>query len=94
MFSQLKTSPLLLLLRVNATHSWRRLLAVRDQSRLLTSIIGLFIVCFVGFFLSRNVEPLQPPPRKPAPAKATPELPATPAPAAPEPPAPAAAPTP
>ena len=55
---------------------------------LVLAIIGLFIICFVGFFLSRNVEPLKPPPRKPAPAKATP------APAAPEPPAPAAAPTP
>ena len=61
---------------------------------LVLAIIGLFIICFVGFFLSRNVEPLKPPPRKPAAAKATPELPATPAPAAPEPPAPAAAPIP
>ena len=34
---------LLLLLRVNVTHSWRRLLAVREQSRLLTTIIGLFV---------------------------------------------------
>ena len=47
MFSQLKNSPLLLLLRVNATHSWRRLLAVRDQSRLLTSIIGMFVVGYL-----------------------------------------------
>ncbi len=41
--AQLKSSPLLLLLRVNAVHSWRRLLAVREQSRLLTGIIALFI---------------------------------------------------
>ena len=41
--SRFKTSPLLLLLRVNAVHSWRRLLDVRKQSRLLTGIIGLFI---------------------------------------------------
>jgi ABC-2 type transport system permease protein len=34
---------LLLLLRVNALHSWRRLLAVRKQSRLLTGIISLFV---------------------------------------------------
>jgi len=42
------SSPLLLLLRVNALNSWRRLLAVRDQSRLLTSIIGLFVVGYLG----------------------------------------------
>ena len=35
------------LLRVNATHTWRRLLALREQSRLLTSIIGIFIVGYV-----------------------------------------------
>ncbi len=40
-------APLLLLLRVNALHSWRRLLAVREQSRLLTSIIGVFIVGYL-----------------------------------------------
>ncbi len=40
---RLKSSPLLLLLRVNAVHSWRRLLAVRKQSRLLTSIITFFV---------------------------------------------------
>jgi ABC-2 type transport system permease protein len=38
---------LVLLLRVNATHTWRRLLALREQSRLLTSIIGLFIVGYL-----------------------------------------------
>ena len=45
--SALKNSPLLLLLRVNAIHSWRRLLAVRQQSRLLTSIIGLFVAGYL-----------------------------------------------
>ncbi len=43
-------SPLLLLLRVNALHSWRRLLAVREQSRLLTGLITLFLVGYL--FLS------------------------------------------
>jgi ABC-2 type transport system permease protein len=47
-FRQLKRSPLLLLLRVNATHSWRRLLATREQSRLLTALIGSFIVGYLG----------------------------------------------
>ncbi len=42
-FVQDKPSPLLLLLRVNATHSWRRLMALRDESQLLTAIIALFI---------------------------------------------------
>jgi ABC-2 type transport system permease protein len=41
-------APLLLLLRVNATHSWRRLLALREQSHLLTGIIGLFIVGYLA----------------------------------------------
>jgi ABC-2 type transport system permease protein len=41
--AQLKSPPLLLLLRVNAVHSWRRLLAVREQSRLLTGIIAIFV---------------------------------------------------
>ena len=41
--AQLKSAPLLLLLRVNAVHSWRRLLAVREQSRLLTGIIAVFV---------------------------------------------------
>ena len=40
-------APLLLLLRVNMTQGWRRLLAVREQSHLLTSIIGLFIVGYL-----------------------------------------------
>ncbi len=47
MFRPPEYSPLLLLLRVNALHSWRRLLAVREQSRLLTSIIGVFIIGYL-----------------------------------------------
>lgn len=51
-FAQLKIktapSPLWLLARVNALQIWRRLLSVRHQSRLLTSIIGLFIVGYLG----------------------------------------------
>jgi ABC-2 type transport system permease protein len=41
-------SPLWLLVRTNVLHNWRRLLAVRDQSRLLTGIIGLFIAGYLG----------------------------------------------
>ena len=43
-----RNSPLLLLLRVNAVQTWRRLLAVREQSRLLTGVIGLFIAGYLG----------------------------------------------
>ncbi|MEY4917140.1 MAG: hypothetical protein RL616_1053, partial [Verrucomicrobiota bacterium] len=32
---------------MNAVHSWRRLLAIRQQSRLLTGIIGLFIAGYL-----------------------------------------------
>jgi ABC-2 type transport system permease protein len=39
----IQSSQLLLLLRVNAVHSWRRLLAIRQQSRLLTGIISIFV---------------------------------------------------
>lgn len=45
---QTHPSPLLLLLRVNATTLWRKLKAVRDQSRLLIAIIGLFLA---GYFV-------------------------------------------
>ena len=41
-------APLWLLLRVNALQSWRRLLSVREQSRLLTGIIVLFIGGYLG----------------------------------------------
>ena len=37
-----------LLLRVNALQSWRRLLSVREQSRLLTGIIALFLAGYLG----------------------------------------------
>jgi ABC-2 type transport system permease protein len=39
--------PLWLLARVNAISSWRKLLATREQSRLLTSFIGLFVVGYL-----------------------------------------------
>jgi ABC-2 type transport system permease protein len=45
--AQLKSSPLLLLLRTNAIHSWRRLLDIRKQSRLLTGIISLFVAGYL-----------------------------------------------
>src|SRR6202789_4050866 len=41
--TQLKASPLWLLVRTNALHSWRRLKAIRSQSRLLTGIIAFFV---------------------------------------------------
>jgi ABC-2 type transport system permease protein len=44
---QSKTSPLWLLVRINALQSWRRLLAARKQSRLLTGVIGLFIAGYL-----------------------------------------------
>jgi ABC-2 type transport system permease protein len=40
-------SPLGLLLRVNLRQGWRRLLALRDQSRLLSGTIGLFLLVYV-----------------------------------------------
>jgi ABC-2 type transport system permease protein len=39
--------PLLLLVRVNATQSWRRLKSVQDQSRLLTVLIAGFILSYL-----------------------------------------------
>ena len=41
------TSPLLLLVRVNTLSAWRRLKAVRDQSRLLTLVIFAFIASYL-----------------------------------------------
>jgi ABC-2 type transport system permease protein len=41
------SSPLLLLLKVNGLQQWRRLKAIRDQSRLLTAIIALFLSGYV-----------------------------------------------
>ena len=46
-FRQPKNLPLLLLLRVNAVHGWRRLLAVRQQSSLLTGIIAFFVAGYL-----------------------------------------------
>ncbi len=43
----LKASPLWLLVRTNALHSWRRLMAIRSQSRLLTSIIAIFVLGYL-----------------------------------------------
>src|SRR5690349_9600937 len=43
----MNNSPLLLLLRVNTLQVWRRLKSVRQQSRLLTSIIFVFIVGYL-----------------------------------------------
>src|ERR1700683_5419116 len=45
----IKTSPLWLLVRVNVLQSWRKLLATREQSRLLTGFIGSFMVGYLVF---------------------------------------------
>jgi ABC-2 type transport system permease protein len=42
------TNPLWLLLRVNALQSWRRVLALRQQSKLLTALIGVFLVGYAA----------------------------------------------
>jgi ABC-2 type transport system permease protein len=42
-----KFSPLWLLVRTNALHSWRRLKAIRSQSRLLTAIIAFFVTGYL-----------------------------------------------
>jgi ABC-2 type transport system permease protein len=47
MATELKFSPLWLLVRTNSLHSWRRLKAVRSQSRLLTSIIAIFVTGYL-----------------------------------------------
>ena len=49
----LGATPLLLLLRVNALSSWRRMTSLRQQSRLLTAVISLFIATYlvVAFWL-------------------------------------------
>ena len=51
--SPLSTSPLWLLARINTLQAWRRLKSVRDQSRLLTTIIVLFVLGYliVSFWL-------------------------------------------
>jgi ABC-2 type transport system permease protein len=40
-------APLLVLLRVNALSSWRRIKSLREQSRLLTGVIALFISSYL-----------------------------------------------
>ena len=45
--SYLEQSPLWLIIRTNALHSWRRLLSIRSQSRLLTGIIGFFVIGYL-----------------------------------------------
>ncbi len=46
--SRAAPAPLALLLRVHGVQAWRRLKSLREQSRLLTGIIGLFIVGYLG----------------------------------------------
>jgi ABC-2 type transport system permease protein len=45
--TELKHLPLWLLVRTNALHSWRRLKAIRSQSRLLTGIIAFFVTGYL-----------------------------------------------
>src|SRR5881394_1150301 len=47
--------PLALLFRVHALQAWRRLTSIREQSRLLSSLIGVFVVGYVAlaFWLFR-----------------------------------------
>jgi ABC-2 type transport system permease protein len=40
-------APLVLLLRIHALQTWRKLKGLRDQSRLLTAVIGLFLIGYV-----------------------------------------------
>ena len=40
-------SPLLLLVRINALQAWRRLKSIREQSRLLSSLIGFFVIGYL-----------------------------------------------
>ena len=42
------TAPILLLIQVNCMQAWRRLKSIRQQSRLLTGIIVLFMVSYAG----------------------------------------------
>jgi len=47
MATEFKFSPLWQLVRTNALHSWRRLKAIRSQSRLLTGIIAFFVTGYL-----------------------------------------------
>ena len=40
-------APLVLLLRIHLLQAWRKLMAVREQSRLLTGVIGVFLVGYL-----------------------------------------------
>src|SRR5947208_2840891 len=42
-----RAAPLMLLLRVNTLQAWRRLMAIREQSRLLSFVIALFVVGYL-----------------------------------------------
>lgn len=42
------SAPLVLLLRIHLLQTWRKIKSVREQSRLLTSVIGLFIVGYLA----------------------------------------------
>lgn len=64
---------------VSRFHAPRRPAFTFLEVLLVLGIIALFIVCIVGYFVSRGVEPLKPPAHSPAVDKATP------APVAPEP---------
>jgi len=49
------SAPFALLLRVNALQAWRRVMAIRERSRLLSSLVGLFVVGYaaLAFWLFR-----------------------------------------
>ena len=42
------TSPLALLVRVSLIQAWRRLKSIRNQSRLLTAFIALFMLVYLA----------------------------------------------
>ena len=48
-------APLVVLLRIHALQAWRKLIGLREQSRLLTSVVWLFLVgyLFLSFELFR-----------------------------------------
>lgn len=52
-------SPLMLLLGVNLRHTWRRLLSLREQSRLLTGVIGLFLAAYAALAFALFYEGLR-----------------------------------
>jgi ABC-2 type transport system permease protein len=50
------SAPFALLFRVNALQAWRRVMSIRERSRLLSSLIGFFIIGYVAlaFWLFRS----------------------------------------